>query len=135
MRPIIGNPVINILSEETLRSMSIDLSKHIESLLADGIRPAKGTSMALTEICEELQKRVVRYAKIHELSRIAKGRGFSNPAWHLIMSAIENALEKHKDGTEEFELSARASLESLLCYPNDCSRDDIEWFKSVGVKW
>lgn len=60
MRPMIGNPVINILSDETLHAMSMDLVKHIESLRADDIRPAKGTTMALAEICAELQKRAER---------------------------------------------------------------------------
>lgn len=73
--------------------------------------------------------------KAYELERAANAREFGGAAWNMVMSGIENALEDCEDGTPEFERVARASLESNLCFPNDCSEDDLDWFRSMGVSW
>lgn len=73
--------------------------------------------------------------KIWELERAANSREFGGAAWHIVMSAIESALEDHADGTVEFERAAMMTLESNLCYPNDCSKEDLEFFRNYGVRW
>lgn len=72
---------------------------------------------------------------IYDLAKKAETFEFNGAAWNMVMSAIENALEDHKDGTPEFEITAMATLESNLCYPNDCDESDIQFFKDNGVSW
>lgn len=74
--------------------------------------------------------------RIWELESAAKERECGGAAWNMVMSAIENANQQTGayDG-DEFEESARGTLESNLCYDNDCSCADLEWFRSVGVRW
>lgn len=74
-------------------------------------------------------------SKIWKLERAADAREHNGPAWHVVMSAIENALEDHADGTEAFERAAMTSLESNLCFDNECTPADLAWFRSNGVEW
>lgn len=76
------------------------------------------------------------YELASKASRLSKRGGVMPPVWHVIMSAIENAMDTVGTHTgEEFDECARLTLESNLCFPNELTSGELKWLRNNGVSW